>query len=275
MNRRPARRGRECRRRRGAAREDRRSRATSRRRPATCARSVVVAARKRSPSSARFCSVMSRKTTVNSMPSGTTSLEIDASAGNSVPSLRRPKISRRSPMRRAVTRRCAKRSRCAVMRLAKARRQQNVEMPSDGFVRAVAEDLLGAVIEVDDLLRVVDRDDRVGGDGEDAGELRLRRPQLLLDPALLPEARANVRLLNRQQRQCHAGDHPRDQQTHTSEEFPASARAGRSRNDAPAQLLLNALLVRVHGFRADEQPLPDLRRRKPCATTAGRRARAG
>ena len=79
------------------------------------------------------------------------------------------------------------------MRLAKPRRQQDREMPSDGVARVISENLLGAVIEVDDALSVVDRDDGVGGDGEDARELCLRRPQLLLDPSLLPSrARTNA-----------------------------------------------------------------------------------
>ena len=38
--------------------------------------------------------------------------------------------------------------------------------------------LLGAVVEVEDAMRIVDGDDRVGRDAEDAGELRLRRAEL-------------------------------------------------------------------------------------------------
>ena len=61
-----------------------------------------VSARKRSFSCARRRSVMSRTTAVNTRrPPGRSSFEMDASAGNSDPSRRRPATSRRCPMRRA------------------------------------------------------------------------------------------------------------------------------------------------------------------------------
>jgi len=59
-------------------------------------------ARNCSLSCARRRSVMSRTTAVNTRrPSGRSSFEIDASAGNSEPSRRRPATSRRCPIRRA------------------------------------------------------------------------------------------------------------------------------------------------------------------------------
>ena len=49
----------------------------------------------------------------------------------------------------------------------------------------VAEDALGTLVEDRDALMLVDRDDRVGGDGDDSGELGLGQAQRLLRPFAL------------------------------------------------------------------------------------------
>jgi hypothetical protein len=92
------------------------------------------------------------------------------------------------------------------MRLAVPRRQQNGEVPADHVLRRVTEDFFGAAIEVDDVLRVIDSDDRVGGDRQNAGELRLRCAERLLSEALFPEARPKIEMLNDEQREGRAGN---------------------------------------------------------------------
>ena len=51
--------------------------------------------------------------------------------------------------------------------------QQEFNRLADDLAGRIAEGILGAAIEMDDRVSVVDRDDRVRGDGEDAGDLRL------------------------------------------------------------------------------------------------------
>jgi len=68
-------------------------------------------------------------------------------------------------------------------------------MAADGIAGGVAEDLLRAAVEVDDPLALIDRDDRVRRDRENAGELCLRRAQLFLDALLFPKTRSQVELL--------------------------------------------------------------------------------
>ena len=41
-------------------------------------------------------------------------------------------------------------------------------MATDDLLRLVPEDLFGALVEVDDVLLLIDADDRIGGDAEDA-----------------------------------------------------------------------------------------------------------
>ena len=47
---------------------------------------------------------------------------------------------------------------------------EDVERLADHLVPRVAEDLLGPLVEDQDALRFVDRDDRVGGNVEDGAE---------------------------------------------------------------------------------------------------------
>src|SRR5215831_14580298 len=68
-------------------------------------------------------------------------------------------------------------------------------MAADRVAGAIAEDLLGPAIEMDDALAMVDRDDRVGGDRQDAGEFCFGCPQVFLNPLLLAEPHAEVQLL--------------------------------------------------------------------------------
>ena len=60
-------------------------------------------------------------------------------------------------------------------------------MASDRVARLVPEHRFRAVVEMNDALALVDRDDRVGGDGENAGELGFGGTKLGLD---FPRARA-------------------------------------------------------------------------------------
>ena len=62
---------------------------------------------------------------------------------------------------------------CAIVRGAIAGRDQQRQMTPDDLLRLISEDLLGALIEVDDPLLLIDADDRIGGDAENARELRL------------------------------------------------------------------------------------------------------
>jgi len=54
-------------------------------------------------------------------------------------------------------------------------------MPAERVRLLVAEDFLGAAVEVDDALRLVDRDDRVGRDSEDSRELGFGGSKRLFD----------------------------------------------------------------------------------------------
>ena len=69
-----------------------------------------------------------------------------------------------------------------------ARGDEDIQMPPDRIRRRVPEDLLGAAIEMDDPLRLVDRDDRVGRDAEDTGELRFRGTKRIFDAAARTQA---------------------------------------------------------------------------------------
>jgi hypothetical protein len=61
---------------------------------------------------------------------------------------------------------------CVVDR-AEPRRKQDGEVAADRVARLVPEHLFGAAVEMNDPLAVIDRDDGVGGDGQDARELGL------------------------------------------------------------------------------------------------------
>lgn len=106
-------------------------------------------------------------------------------------------------------------------------------MPADRVVGVVPEYLLGTSIEVHDALGLIDRDDRVRRDGEDAGELcfgglellmsgrRRRSPWVLLSDrsiALLP---ARVELLREQSGKYGDNYQCRDRQNQTSERIPS------------------------------------------------------
>lgn len=78
-------------------------------------------------------------------------------------------------------------------------------MSADRVVRFVAENLLGAAIEVHDALRLIDGDDRVGGNRQNAGELCLRCAERLLSETLLAEARPKIEVLDDEQRESRAG----------------------------------------------------------------------
>jgi hypothetical protein len=67
---------------------------------------------------------------------------------------------------------------------AKTRRQQHGKVSPDRVRRRVPEDLLGAAIEMHDPLRVVDRDDCVGGNRQNARELFLGCSRLAGDTML-------------------------------------------------------------------------------------------
>ena len=60
-----------------------------------------------------------------------------------------------------------------LVRRAKARWKQDGQMAADRVAGAIAEDLFSPAVEMDDPLAVVDRDDRIGCDGQDAGKLGL------------------------------------------------------------------------------------------------------
>jgi hypothetical protein len=55
---------------------------------------------------------------------------------------------------------------------------------------------------------MIDRDDRVGRDGEDAREFRLGGAQIGLDLPALAKARSDVELLRRDEQQRESGDEP-------------------------------------------------------------------
>ena len=59
-----------------------------------------------------------------------------------------------------------------VMRVAEARWEQGLQRSADHFLRGVAEDLFGSAVEVDDGVRLVNGDDGVRRNREDARELR-------------------------------------------------------------------------------------------------------
>ena len=139
--------------------------------------------------------VMSRSTTVKRMPSGVDELR-DRRLGGKLGAVgcaaRRSRAARPCAAPSSATARSAP---CAPScDVAKARRQQDGEVPPDRVARAVAEDLLGAAIEVDDPLRLVDRDDRVGGDARECR--RTSPPTPAARPAIrrcCPRRDANVR----------------------------------------------------------------------------------
>lgn len=65
-----------------------------------------------------------------------------------------------------------------------ASRNENIQMAADGVGRLVFEDLFRAAIEMNDALRSIDRDDRIGGDSQNSRELRFRFAKRVLDLAL-------------------------------------------------------------------------------------------
>ena len=115
--------------------------------------------------------------------------EIEASIGNSSPlSARSAQSVVTSPMRRLVTPVRPKPSmwpRCAPRKRAGRKRSSGVPSTSS---RAHAEHLLGGAVEQHDVLRLVDRDDRVHRRVDDRVELRLARLGALLGDAA-PRAR--------------------------------------------------------------------------------------
>lgn len=76
----------------------------------------------------------------------------------------------------------------------------------------VAEDVFSAAVEVDDALALIDRDDRVGRDREDAGELRFGRAQRLLRIPLRAEPRSEIEVLNDQKGERSPCDQRDDEQ---------------------------------------------------------------
>ena len=78
-------------------------------------------------------------------------------------------------------------------------------MPADDSFGLIPEDLLGALIEVNDALLLIDADDRIGGDAENAGELRLGLPQGMFGLCLFGDA-----LLELRWRDSNSADRSRD-----------------------------------------------------------------
>ena len=97
-----------------------------------------------------------------------------ASAGNSVPSLRRPVTSPRSFIRRAFFARGGEVADMLPVGFGVPLGEECQGFPQD-FVGRVLEGLFGAPVEEDDPLFLVDRDDRVGRDREDGFEKGNRR----------------------------------------------------------------------------------------------------
>ncbi|HXT17335.1 MAG TPA: hypothetical protein VN706_16975 [Gemmatimonadaceae bacterium] len=94
-------------------------------------------------------------------------------------------------------------------------------MPAERILFGVAEDLLGAAIEVDDAQRLIDGDDGVRGDGQNARELGLRRAKLILDPMLRAQAPAQIGGLRDDERRRGERDQDRGEQAYTSASNPS------------------------------------------------------
>ena len=131
---------------------------------------------------------------------------------------------------------------------AKARRQQHGQMPPDRIFGHVAEDLLGAAVEMDDALTLIDGDDRVGRDRENAGEFRLGCPERFLRAALLAESCAEIDVLNDEQGERRPGDQRGNEQLMSPIESPASAPAARSPTGVPSLAFLECAACRCPPF---------------------------
>jgi hypothetical protein len=68
--------------------------------------------------------------------------------------------------------------------LVKLRRQQEFQRLSENLLRPVPENLFGALIEQDDFLVFIDRNDGVGGDFENFPEQFGRSQQLIFRPTV-------------------------------------------------------------------------------------------
>ena len=112
-----------------------------------------------------------------------------------------------------------------VVRNPKARRQQYGQVTADCVVGVVAENLLRASVEMNDPPGLIHRDDRVGGDIENARKLCFRRSELSLNATLFSRPRANPTLLRDEECKRCPGDQRRgqwsDDQAHTSESSPS------------------------------------------------------
>jgi hypothetical protein len=67
------------------------------------------------------------------------------------------------------------------------------------------------MVEVDDPLRLINRDDGVGRNAEDAGELRFGRAQLFRQPLPLDDAPLDRGLAEQRERQRRGDDRERDE----------------------------------------------------------------
>jgi hypothetical protein len=93
-----------------------------------------------------------------------------------------------------------------------ARRQQDVEVPADRLIRRVAKNVFSTAVEVYDPLRLIDGDDRVRGNCEDAGELRFGGTERVLDALARSKPRLYEELPDKDQRQDRADDQQRNRQ---------------------------------------------------------------
>ena len=94
-------------------------------------------------------------------------------------------------------------------------------MAPDHILGLVAEDLFRAAIEMNDPLGLIDRNDRVGRDRQDAGELGFRRSQVFLNTVLFAKPRANREMLDDEKRKSRRGDQRCDEQVRPPTESPA------------------------------------------------------
>ena len=74
-------------------------------------------------------------------------------------------------------------------------------MSADRVLGLISEDFFRATIEVNDALCLIDGDDRVGGDGENPGEFRLRCSRRVLTIISRAELRTHVQVLGDEQHQ--------------------------------------------------------------------------
>ena len=92
-----------------------------------------------------------------------------------------------------------------VVDVAIPRRQQQRHVTPDDLLRRVPEDLLGALIEVDDVLLLIDADDRIGGNAKNARELRLGLAQRAFSGGLFGDTLLEL-ALSREQESDRAAD---------------------------------------------------------------------